>query len=295
MELGAAPQLIANGVLIGIFYAYLAVSWGLIFSTTKTFHFAHAVAITTGAYAAHFATGRGLGIWAGLIAAGLSATAVGVGIEVGVYRPLRRRGAKQMNVFLAALGLVVSGAALFQIIFGPNARRIGGFTEGGIRFGNVGFPRSLAFTVIVSLVGLAIVLMFVKYSRTGRAIRGVSSNLSLARTVGIPQQRIFVIVFAVGSAMAGVGGAVYALKNVATPDMGVHLVLVAAIGVFIGGIGSLKGAALGGFFLGLAENIGAIFLPGFLNTIVAFSLLLIVLVARPTGFFGRSVELGRAR
>jgi branched-chain amino acid transport system permease protein len=295
MELGAAPQLLVNGVLIGVFYAYLAVSWGIIFSTTKTFHFAHAVVITTGAYAAHFATAGGWSITASLVAAAGAAMLVGIAMEVGVYRPLRRRGAKQMNVFLAALGLVVAGAALFQILFGPNARRVRGFNEGGIRFGTVGFSRSLAYSVIVSLIGLAVVLIFVQYSRTGRAIRGVSSNISLSRTVGIPPQRIFVIVFAVGSAMAGVGGAVYALKNVATPNMGVHLVLVAAIGVFIGGIGSLKGAALGGFFLGIAENVGAIFLPGFLNTIVAFSLLLIVLVARPTGFFGRNVELGRAR
>lgn len=288
MNPGAVLQLLFDGLLAGSFYAMLAVSFGLIFSTTRTFHFAHALTFTVGGYCAVVVGAGGLPLVAALLAAGLVGAAFGTATDAVIYRPLRRRGALSLNIFLAALGTLIAGEAVIQFVFGPNSRPLPGFTPTGVALGPVATSTVYLLIAAVSWVLVLAVGAFLRFTRYGLAIRGVESNPQLADAFGIARSRIFALVFAVGSFMAGTGGALFALRDTATPAMGVAPLLAAFIAAFIGGIGSVAGAAMGGLLLGILENLGGIILPGYLQSIVAFVLLFAVLVIRPSGLFARA-------
>ncbi len=285
--LGAAPQLAFDGLLVGSFYAMLAVSFGIIFSTTRTFHFAHALTFTVGAYAGVLAAEGGLPFWAAVLVGALAAACFGVGSDLLVYRPLRRRQAKQLNVFLASLGTLIAGQAVVQYVFGPNSQPVPGVPVTGVQFGSLATSSLQILIAVVSWLFVLLVAAFLRWTKYGLAIRGVESNAMLADAFGISRTRIFLLVFFIGSFLAGIGGVLFAARDTATPGMGLEPLLAAFIAVFIGGIGSITGAAVGGLALGMAESLGAIVLPGYLTNIVAFVILLIVLIVRPRGLLAR--------
>lgn len=285
--LGAAPQLAFDGLLVGSFYAMLAVSFGIIFSTTRTFHFAHALTFTVGAYVGVVTAESGLPLWVAVLVGALAAACFGVTADLLVYRPLRRRQAKQLNVFLASLGLLIAGQAVVQFVFGPNSRPVPGVPQAGVALGSLATSSLQILIAAVSWVLVLLVAAFLRWTRYGLAIRGVESNAVLADAFGVSRTVIFALVFFVGSFLAGIGGVLFAARDTATPDMGLEPLLAAFIAVFIGGIGSVAGAAVGGLVLGLAESLGAIVLPGYLTNIVAFVLLFVVLIVRPRGLLAR--------
>lgn len=262
-------------------------SWGLIFATTKIFHFSHALTLTLAVYAAVMAAGPWrLGLPAGFaLAAGVGCVA-GLLTELAVYRPLRRAHATQLNIFLASLGLLIAGQSVVLIAFGPQARTLEGFPMRGIALGPVAFTTIEALWVVAAWLLIALLTTWLWRTRHGRAIRAVASNPELAQCFGVDREHVFLLVFAVGSALVGVGGALLALRDTASPTMGVHPVLAAFIAVFLGGIGSIPGAALGGVVLGLAENMGGLLLPGYWQGVIAFIVLFVVVVVRPSGILG---------
>lgn len=265
-------------------------SWGLIFATTKIFHFAHALTLTLAVYAAVLAVSAwGVALPFGFALAALVGCAVGVGTELLLYRPLRRAQATQLNIFLASLGLLIAGQSVVLIAFGPQARALEGFPMRGIELGPIAFTTIEALWLVAAWALIGGLLGWLWRSRDGLAIRAVASNPELAQCVGVAQERVFLLVFAVGSTLVGLGGTLLALRDTASPTMGVHPVLAAFIAVFLGGIGSIPGAALGGVLLGLAENMGGLLLPGYWQGVIAFIVLFTVLVLRPAGLLaGRS-------
>lgn len=285
MSPGALPQLVVNGLFTGSLYAMLALSWGLIFSTTSVFHFAHALTLVVGAYLMLAGVSAGLPLPLALALAAVLSGVAGLAMEAWLYRPLRRRGALQLNVFLASLGLLIAGEAAVQFVAGPEARGVEGFDPAGFDFGLVAFT-SLELTIAAVSWALVLgVVGFLRKSRYGLAVRAVESNPDLAEAFGLDRRKVFAVVFFVGSVMAGVAGGLITLRDAATPTMGVAPVLAAFVAVFVGGIGSVWGAVAGGVLLGLLENVGGVALPGHLQSVVAFVLLFFVLVWRPSGLF----------
>jgi branched-chain amino acid transport system permease protein len=286
-DLGLAAQLAANGLIAGSLYALLGVSWGLIFATTRIFHFAHALTVAVATYGAVLVVERaGLGLPLGFVVAALVGCLFGLLVEVGVYRPLRRVNATQLNVFLASLGFLIAGESVLLILFGPEARALPGFPVEGIIVGPVAFTTIEALWIAASWALVLALMAWLRLTRWGRAIRAVASNPELAQCVGVDHARVFLLVFALGSTLVGVGGALIALRDTASPFMGVQPVLTAFIAVFLGGIGSIPGAVAGGLVLGLAENMGGLVLPGHWQGVIAFVVLFVVLVVRPSGLFG---------
>ena len=289
--LALAAQLAANGLISGSLYALLGVSWGLIFATTRIFHFAHALTLTVAVYGAVIAVDRlGLGLPLGFVLSGVIGCVLGVATERIVYRPLRLANATQLNVFLASLGFLIVGESAILIAFGPQARELAGFPISGIALGPVAFTTVEGLWFVGSWVLLLPLTAALWWTRHGRAIRAVASNRELAQCVGIDPERIHVLVFAIGSTLAGLAGALLALRDTASPTMGVQPVLTAFIAVFLGGIGSILGAVVGGLVLGLAENMGGLLLPGHWQSVIAFVVLFVVLVLRPSGLFGVRVR-----
>ena len=285
--LALAAQLATNGLISGSLYALLGVSWGLIFATTKIFHFAHALTLTVAVYAAVLAVGQwGLGLPAGFLLAALVGGLFGVATERVVYRPLRRVNATSLNIFLASLGLLIAGESAVLIVFGPQARDLPGFPISGIALGPVAFTTVEGLWLVGSWALLLLLIAWLWWTRYGRAIRAVASNRELAQCVGIDPEHVSLLVFGIGSALVGLGGMLLALRDTVSPTIGVQPVLTAFIAVFLGGIGSIPGAVLGGLVLGLAENMGGLLLPGHWQGVIAFVVLFSVLVFRPSGLLG---------
>ena len=285
--LALAAQLATNGLISGSLYALLGVSWGLIFATTKVFHFAHALTLTVAVYAAVLVVGPwGWGLPAGFLLAAVVGCLFGVATERVVYRPLRRVNATQLNIFLASLGLLIAGESAVLIVFGPQARDLPGFPISGIALGPVAFTTVEGLWLAGSWALLLLLIAWLWWTRYGRAIRAVASNRELAQCVGIDPEHVSLLVFGIGSALVGLGGMLLALRDTVSPTIGVQPVLTAFIAVFLGGIGSIPGAVLGGLVLGLAENMGGLLLPGHWQGVIAFVVLFSVLVFRPTGLLG---------
>ena len=285
--LALAAQLATNGLITGSLYALLGVSWGLIFGTTRIFHFAHALTLTVAVYAAVLAVDRWrLGLALGFLLAVVVGGLFGMATERVVYRPLRRVGATPLNIFLASLGLLISGESLVLIAFGPQARELAGFPVRGIVLGPVAFTTVEGLWLVASWVTLLSLIGWLWWTRHGRAIRAVASNRELAQCMGVDPERVDILVFAIGSALAGLAGTLLALRDTASPTIGVQPVLAAFIAVFLGGIGSILGAVLGGLVLGMAENMGGLVLPGHWQGVIAFVVLFLVLVFRPSGLLG---------
>ncbi|MDO9377457.1 MAG: branched-chain amino acid ABC transporter permease [Nocardioidaceae bacterium] len=280
-------QLLVSGIVLGSTYALLGTSVSTIYSTTKVFHFAHAFVYTAAAYVA-LATASSLGLpLAVAIAAGLLvAVVLGVGIELVVYRPMRRSGADSLGIFLASLGLSIAGPNLIQIMFGPDGR---GFPAGDPRLFTLGTATFTTWDVLTVVVSWALIggVLAMRRSRWGLASIAVSANRELASAVGISPQRVHVYVFGVGSFLVGVAAVLFLLNQSATPNIGLQPVLLGFIATFLGGVGSQKGAPFAGLVLGMVVSLSGLWLAQTFQTAVIFGLLFVFLIVRPQGLFGK--------
>jgi branched-chain amino acid transport system permease protein len=139
---------------------------------------------------------------------------------------------------------------------------------------------------VVSLAAIGLLLLFLDRSRYGKVIRAVGSNRDMALNVGINIDRIYLLVYAIGSGLFGVAAFLFTAKNVAYPTMGIFPFFMSFTAVFLGGVSSIWGHALAGFVLGLAENLGMAFLPGEYKVMIAYGILFIVILIKPEGLLG---------
>lgn len=289
MDLTLLAQLTVSGIVVGSTYALLGVSFGVIYATTKIFHLAHAVAYAGAAYAAVWSADHlGFGFWPALAAGLLVAVVLGVGIELLFYRPMRRRNATLLTIFLVSLGISVAFPNLLQLLFGPENQTLPRPPNPTYGLGSVTISRHDIVSVAVCWLLVTAVAVFIARTRFGRSITAMRTNPVMAEAVGIDSRRVYSVVFAVGSALAGVAGLLFTAKGVATPTMGLQPTLVGFIAAFLGGIGSQWGAALGGLALGLISSWSALYLQVDYGPVVVFGAMFLVLLVRPQGLLGKA-------
>jgi branched-chain amino acid transport system permease protein len=277
-------QLIIFGVVQGLTYALLSSSFWIIYSTTRTFHLAHSVTYTIAGYAAYVVSARlGLSMWLGLLGSLSTAALAGCAIDAWLYGPLRRRHSTVLGIFLASLGVAAAGAAVMQLIFGPLVKQVPGFPNATLAFGDLSVTVLQLTGAFGALVAIVSVYLLLTFTVIGNAVTAVRTNARLAMAVGIRVERISSLVFAIGSAMAGLAAYFETIGFVAYPTMGLQPVMFGVIGVFLGGIGSILGAALGGFVLGFLLVFSGMFLSQNLGVILVFAVLLLVVVFKPDG------------
>jgi len=266
------------------------VSWGVIYRTTRTFHFSHLLVFSVAGYAAVMVTAQiHLPYIFGLIAAILASLILGYSIEAFLYRTLRKLGATQATTFLASLGLATAGVATLLLIFSSNPRPLKGFPTGRLSIGSADFTPADLTMVIVSWAVIGLLLLFLNKSRMGKAIRAVGSNAEMAQNLGLDMGKVFLLVFCIGSGLFGVAAFLFTAKNVAYPTMGIHPFFMSFTAVFLGGVTSIPGHMLAGFILGLAENLGMIVLPGEYRTIIPFAILFLVILIKPEGLLHKKI------
>ena len=285
-------QLIANGIIAGSIYALIAIGFTVIYRTVKFFHFAHGVVYTAGAYFAYtLIISLGLNFALSFFLSIILAAILGIAIDRFVYYPLRRQNASNLIFLLASFGVFIFLQNLIQLLYGAQILtiRTGPIKEGHHFLGAVITDIQILILVVSCLLSVAL-FWFVKYTKLGKAMRAVSDDPIAANVVGINPERIIMSSFAIGSALAGAAGILISFETNIEPTMGFSALLKGIIASIIGGIGSIPGAVLGGFFLGLAENLGIWKISAGWKDCIAFVILIIFLLIRPWGLLGNKIE-----
>ncbi|QRP48876.1 branched-chain amino acid ABC transporter permease [Amycolatopsis sp. FDAARGOS 1241] len=302
-----------DGLAYGSIYALVALGYTLVYGVLKLINFAHSEVFIYGAYATWF-TFFGLGFRPGstpelpvfeligfLLIALLASMAVSGGtavlLERVAYRPLRKRGAPKLVFLITAIG---ASFVLQQILFIWR----GGNAEQGIRllrnepvfniFG-AAVTNVTIITIIASILLMIATDQFVNRTKFGRGIRAVAQDPDTATLMGVNKERVITLTFLIGGLLAGAAALFYMMKipQGASYQGGFILGIKAFTAAVLGGIGNLRGALLGGLILGVVENYGQTLFGGEWRDVVAFVLLVLILMVRPTGILGES--LGKAR
>ncbi len=285
-------QLLVNALISSSIYILIAVSFAVIYRTVRFFHFAHAVVFTSGAYFTYLfykLTGFPLAL-AILIAIALAAV-LGCGMEVLVYRTLRKKQTSPMVLLLASLGMYILLQNTISMVFGDDTKSIrsGVVKEGLPVFGARITPIQIII-IATSIVLIIAVALWLKKSKIGKAMRAVANNAELARISGIQSDRVILWTYALGSALAAVAGILVALDVDMTPTMGLNALIMGVVAMIIGGVGSIPGLALGALLLGLAQHLGVWKISSQWQDAIAFIILFVFLLVRPRGFMGRKVK-----
>lgn len=285
-------QFIINGVIAGSIYALIAVGFTIIYRTVKFFHFAHGAVYTIGAYFAYsLFTFFHLDFILCFLLAAIFTAIVGVGINKIVYYPLRLRKAPNLVLLLASFGVFIFLQNLIALIYGNQVLIFGiGPIEEGYKFFSAVITPVQITILAVSIVLMFFLWFFIQKTKLGKAMRAVADDPLAASVVGINPERIILASFAIGSALAGVAGVLISLETNLQPTMGFPAILNGIIASVIGGIGSIPGAMLGGFFLGLAENLGILIVPSEWKNFISLGILIIFLLVRPHGILGKETE-----
>lgn len=296
-------QHLINGVAAGTIYALVALGYTMVYGVLKLINFAHGDVMMVGCYVGYWvATGMGqeapgwLSVAAVFAAAMLFCAALGWVIERFAYRPLRDK--PRLTSLITAIGISFTLSYGFQLDWG--------FLPGAApkAFPEIIQPREVLvlgdhavviwnWQLISFLLALALMLglnYLVFGTRFGRAMRAVSFDHKTAELLGIPTDRIVAVTFMIGSGLAACAGLLYAIKDTAVhPLMGLYVGLKAFVAAVIGGIGNIPGAVVGGLLLGLIEEFVVGYAASSWRDAVAFGFLIVVLLVRPQGLFGRPV------
>jgi branched-chain amino acid transport system permease protein len=283
------PQLIVNSVIAGAIYSMVALGFNLIYGTAKFFDLGYGVLTAVGGYAVfYFSKMLGIDIYFSIVLGVLVAGVVGFGIEKLVYKKLRSRKASSMVFMVASLGVSTALQAVIAIVFSsqfqvfPETITTRTFDVfGGVITGVQCIILALGILIMFSL---ALVLKFTKF---GKAVKAVSDDEEVSKIVGIDTDSIISKIFFIGSAIAGLAGILVGFDTGIEPVMGFSLLLKGVIASIIGGVGNIYGGVLGSFLLGFVENFGIWKISGEWKDAIAFTVLIVFLLFRPTGILGK--------
>ena len=287
-------QRLVDGIRLGLIIAICSVGLSLIFGTTGLTNFAHGEMVTFGGLIAFwFNVLLGIPL---LIAAPLVIALGGVlGLAMNgiIFAKLRNRGIGLISQLVVSVGFSIMLRNMYLYQFGGRTRPLDDFSlQVAKSFGPVSITMRDLTTAIISLVVLLGVAAFLQRSRTGKAIRAVSDNPSLASSTGIDTQKIIRVVWFAGGALAAMGGVFRGLDEQVGFEMGSGLIFLMFAGITLGGLGSAYGALIGGFFVGLLVELASLVVPAELKNAPALLILIIVLVVRPQGILGRKQRVG---
>ena len=285
-------QQIINGLSLGSVYALIAVGYSLVYSILLFSNFAHGGFLVVGGYACYYLlTQAGYGVILASAGAILASGVVAVLTERLAYKPIRERTSMTLYLLIASMGVSIVIENIFVIVVGGRFRALpqdtfpsGVFSLGG----GVTVNASDILSLVAAVVFLGALQLFLSRTRWGLAIRAAACDLRTAGLMGVNVTLLIGIVFFVAGLLAAVGGIFLSAKYSLYPQLG-NITIKAFIAAVIGGLGSLPGAVLGSLILGLAEMLTAGFVSSQMRDMVVFSMLVVMLLVRPAGFFGKSV------
>jgi branched-chain amino acid transport system permease protein len=284
-------QQIVFGLTLGCLYGLVAIGYTMVYGVLRLINFAHGDLLMVSSYFAFFGIGIFRLDWPTSIAIAVLLTAVtGIIIDRGAYKPLRN--SPRISALITAIGVSFLLENLALVIIGgrPKTFPVPDIFQGVQKIGTVQIPNLSVWVLCVTMVLLATVVVIIRRTRVGMAMRALSRDIETVRLMGVDVDRIISFTFALGSALAAVGGILWCMKYPALePFMGVIPGLKAFVAAVLGGIGSVVGAGLGGLLLGLGEIMIVAIWPEYsgYRDAIAFSILILLLLVKPSGILGQ--------
>jgi neutral amino acid transport system permease protein len=289
-----AVQLLVDGLRFGLLIAMCAVGLSLIFGTTGLTNFAHGELVTIGAIIAWYINVRGgVPLIPATLIAMVAGAAVGALNELALWRPLRRRGTGLVAALVVSIGLSLALRYLIQIVYGGFSNPYTSFqNQRAVDYGVFTMTNRALYSIIISVVVLVLVAVMLQRTKIGKAMRAVADNRDLASSSGIDVNRVILVVWMMGGALATLGGVLLGLSDQVQWDMGFRLLLLMFAGVTLGGLGTAYGALVGSIIVGVFVQMSTLIIPDDMKYVGGLLLLIVILVIRPQGILGSRARIG---
>lgn len=275
-----------DGLSLGAVYALIALGYTMVYGIAKMLNFAHGDIIMVGAYAIFSTLTLNVNPIIAIVVSIVVCTLVGILTERFAYKPLR--GASPLAVLITAIGVSNLLQGIAQLIYGSKSRSFTIYTFGTVKLFGAEISVGTILTLVIGTIIMLGLHLFVKKTRTGRAMLAVSEDSGAARLMGVNVNRIIMITFAIGSALAAFASLFYLIRIPSTtPTLGAMPGIKAFTAAVIGGIGSIPGAMLGGILLGVIEQICKSTSIEDYTTAIEFALLILILLVKPVGILGK--------
>lgn len=288
-----AQQLI-NALTLGSVYALFALGFTLVFGVLGVINLSHGAIFMLGSYIALLLVSSfQMSLWMAMLLAMLVCGLLGVVVDFLVLRPLRKRNAPHLAPMIATIGVAIMITNISQGIFGAENKRFpfGTIPEESFSLGNLHLTAVQLAIVIIAFVLMLVLLQVMRRTQIGRALRAIAESPKAAYLLGINVEGLFFLTSFAAAALGGAAGVLVGLSfNAISPFMGQPMLHKGIAVIILGGMGDIRGAMIGGLFLGFAEVMSVAYLSSDFRDAVAFGLLFIILLVRPSGMFGRVLE-----
>ena len=280
---------IVNGITQGGIYALIALGFTIIFGTLRLVTFAHGEVFMAGAFIGYTVMKYLHGpLWMGMVAALLGSGLFGITIERVGFHFLRR--APHQSSLLITIGFSILLINLAQLIWGPETQSISGLKYGDFQVLGIYISYTQVIVLAVTFILLAMIRLLIYKTKVGRTIRATAQDFEAAYAMGVNIDLVFMLTFALGSLLGGIAGILVGFYyNAFYPTMGTLPGLKAFSACILGGLTSLGGAVAAGFILGIIENLSVAYISSSYRDVFSFGILILVLIIRPKGLFGREM------
>lgn len=280
-------QLIANGIVYGCIIALAAIGLSLSYRIMNFANFAHGDFLTLGAYLTlFFAATLNLGFPVACILAIPLTAAFAVALDLGVWRPMRSKGASRTAIMILSIGVSIAIRNLVIIFFRPDASRFPLPVSQGMNLGGIILTPFQIGVVLIAFASMVVVHAVISRTTLGKSMRALADNPDLARITGIKVDRVIRYTWIVSMSLAALAGIMFGSITHLNPNMGWSIILPMFAAAILGGIGNAYGAMAGGMIIGLAQEISTAFLPAEYKIAVSFAIMIAVLFFRPKGLLG---------
>lgn len=284
---------LVNGISLGGVYALIALGYTMVYGIAKMLNFAHGDVIMVGAYIVYIAmVDAHLPVWLSILIGTAFCTVLGVVIERVAYKPLRN--APPLAVLITAIGVSYFLENLALLVFGANPKSFTSVVKFGplkLFHGQLVISAETVATIVVSLIIMAGLMIFIRFTKPGNAMLAVSEDRNAAQLMGININATIGLTFAVGSGLAAIAGVLLcSAYPTLTSQTGAMPGIKAFVAAVLGGIGSVPGAMVGGVLLGIIENCSKAYLSSQMSDAIVFFVLIVVLLVKPTGLMGRKIN-----
>jgi branched-chain amino acid transport system permease protein len=280
-------QILIQGLMTGGLYALMAAGLTIVLGVMKIINLSHGDLMIIGSFTTYWIyTALGLSLLLAALSAFVIGFAIGVVVQVLLLQRALRRGLDQPMLITWGISLVTESVLLFG--WGGNLRSV--MTQYATDVFTVAFLRISFLSLLSCILAFSIILvlvMFLKRTFFGLAIRAVGQDVEVARLMGVKPLHVNVLAFGIGSALAGIAGVLYAITQSFTPVTGVSLFLLAFIAIVVGGVGSIDGTLVGGLFVGVVQSVLALWLGGEYSAAVLYFFLIVFLMFKPTGLLAK--------